>query len=394
MSNLKTSADTILQNAVTAAGGVPGVVAMITDRTHNIYEGSAGVRALGGTEPMFQDAVFSILSTTKAMTGTALFQLIEEGKVQLTDAAKQYVPALADLEVLEGFDSQGQPITRPAKRDITVNDLILHTSGLGYEFFSHDDLAYRTAKGTPSLITSTFDSIKSVLLFEPGSAWNYGTSIDYVGKVVEQLRGQSLGDVLKERVFIPLEMHNTAFVMSESMTARLAPMHQRDQDGRLYATDFVLPQNPEMHMGGHGIFATVGDYMQFIRMFLNDGTGPAGRVLKPETVQQMVRNGLHGSMKSGGWRTSIPSISNDGEFFPSVPKSWGYTFQINETDAPTGRPAGSVGWAGLANLYYWIDRQNGIGGFWATQIFPFYDPASYFGFQELETAAYRSLQRS
>lgn len=391
MSPLKTRADAILHNAVTAAGGVPGVVAMITDRTHNIYEGNAGVRALGGTEPMSKDAVFSLFSTTKAMTGTALFQLVEEDKVQLSDAAKHYVPELAKLEVLEGFDGQGKPLTRPAKRDITVNDLMLHTSGLGYEFFSHDDLAYRSAQGTSSLITSTFESIQSVLLFEPGSDWNYGTSIDYVGKVVEQLRGQSLGEVLQDRVFAPLQMRDTAFVMSESMAARLAPMHQRDQNGRLYATDFVLPQNPEMHMGGHGLFATVGDYMQFIRMFLNNGAGPGGRVLKFETVQHMVRNGLPGSLQSGGWKPSIPSLANDGEFFPSVPKTWGYTFQINEEDAPTGRPAGSVGWAGLANLYYWIDRQNSIGGFWATQIFPFFDPTSYFGFQELETAAYRTL---
>ena len=162
------------------------------------------------------------------------------------------------------------------------------------------------------------------------------------------------------------------------------------QDGKLTPLpDLALPQPPEMDMGGHGLYSTVGEYMKFIRMFLNGGNGPNGRVLKSETVDLMSANAL-GDLKSGGWETSIPSLSNAGEFFPGLSKSWGYTFQVNDDPTPSGRPAGSLMWAGLANLFYWIDRQNSIGGFWGSQILPFQDASSYPGFVDFESAVYRN----
>jgi methyl acetate hydrolase len=147
-----------------------------------------------------------------------------------------------------------------------------------------------------------------------------------------------------------------------------------------------------MDCGGHGLYATVGEYMKFIRMILNDGNGGHGRVLKPETVARMASDGL-GALSSTGWITSIPSLTNEGEFFPGVPKGWSYTFMVNREATPSGRPAGSLMWAGLANLFFWIDRQNGIGGYWASQILPFQDIASYPGFVDFETAVYRNLKR-
>ena len=390
---IKQAADTILDYCVNRAGGTPGVVAMATDRKGNFYEGSAGKRALGGEQPMTLDSVMAIFSTTKAITGTALMQLVEEGKVGLADAAKKYVPEIAELQVLDGFDAAGQPKTRAPKRDITVNDLILHTSGLCYEFFSHDDLKYRTAKGIPTVVSSTFPSIRTVLLHDPGAAWTYGPNIDWLGRIVEQQRGKRLSEVMKERIFTPLGMQDIAFNMSDSMKARRAFLHDRAQDGKLTPLpDLVLPQPPEMDMGGHGLYATVGEYMKFIRMFLNDGAGPHGRVLKAETVEAMSQNGLPAGVMSGGWGTSIPSLSNPGEFDPGIQKTWAYTFQRNEEDTVTGRPAGSLMWAGLGNLYYWIDRKNGVGGFWGSQILPFMDAVSYPGFVDFEAAVYRSLK--
>ena len=196
---------------------------------------------------------------------------------------------------------------------------------------------------------------------------------------------------MQERIFDPLGMTDSAFTLSPSMRARLAGMHQREADGSLKPmADFELPQDPEVHMGGHGLYATVGDYCRFIRMWLNDGAGENGRVLKPETVRVAVTNGL-GDKKIKMLPGVIPSLSNDAEFFPGMPKSWALTFMINDEDAPTGRPAGALGWAGLANLFYWIDRKNGIGGFWATQILPFADPTSFGGYMDFETAAYQNL---
>ena len=383
------TADQVLQQNVGRFGGSPGVVAMATDRSGNIYEGAAGKRELGKDAPMTKDSVFAIFSTTKALCGVTVMQLVEEGKIKLSDPAKAYVPEIAELQVLTGFDASGQPQTRPPKRDITINDLMLHTSGLCYEFFSADDLKYRTAKNIPTVVSCTFASIRTVLLHDPGERWTYGANIDWLGRIVEQQRGKRLGEVMKERLFAPLEMNDIAFTMSDSMKARRATIHDRAADGKLTPLpDLALPQPPEMDCGGHGLYASVGDYMKFIRMMLNDGAGPKGRVLKAETVAAMAQDGL-GKLPCTGWTTSIPSLSNDGEFFPGIDKGWAYTFMTNREDAPTGRPAGSLAWAGLANCFYWIDRKNGIGGYWASQILPFQDAVSYPGFVEFETAVYQ-----
>src|SRR5207245_9147782 len=122
--------------------------------------------------------------------------------------------------------------------------------------------------------------------------------------------------------------------------------------------------------------------------WLNDGMGESARVLKPETILAAEKNGL-GDKKIKMLPGIIPSLSHDAEFFPGMSKSWALTFMVNDVDAPTGRPAGALGWAGLANLFYWIDRQNGLGGFWATQILPFGDPTSFVGYMDLETTAYK-----
>ncbi len=159
-------------------------------------------------------------------------------------------------------------------------------------------------------------------------------------------------------------------------------MHQREADGSLTPLpDMQLPPEPEVDMGGHGLHASIGEYMKFIRMWLNDGAGPSGRVLNAETVEMAVRNGLKAHQTVTVLPGVIASISNDAEFFPGLKKSWSYTFMVNDEDAPTGRPAGSDS-AGLGspNLFYWIDRKNGFGGYWATQILPFGDPISFGGY--------------
>ncbi len=388
-SGLKEAADGVLRGVV--EHGVPGVVAMATDRKSNIYEGAAGVRDLSQPAPMTTDTVVCIFSCTKAIAGTAVMQLVKEGKLDLDDPAKNYVPELGDVKVLEGFDANGEPKLRPPKSDLTVGQLLLHTAGFGYDFFNYDLVKYGQLEDVPSVVSGSMASIRTPLLFDPGEQWEYGVNIDWAGKVVESLRGKRLGEVMRERIFEPLAMNDTSFSMSPQMRARRASIHQRGEDGTLAPlSDFELPPEPEQHMGGHGLYATVGDYMKFIRMVLNDGAGANGRVLKPETVATMACNSL-GSLKIKMLPGAIPNLSHDAEFFPGMPKSWGYTWMINDEPAPTGRPAGELGWAGLANLFYWIDRRNGVGGFWATQILPFVDEVSLPGYFDFETAVYRNL---
>jgi methyl acetate hydrolase len=339
---------------------------------------------------MTTDSVFAIFSTTKAITGTCVMQCVEEGLLDLDAPAKNFAPEIGRLQVLDGFDGDGNPVLRPPKRDITTRMLMLHTAGFGYDFFNEKYNRLAENHGQPSVITASRASIETPLLFDPGDMWEYGTNIDWAGEVVEGVRGKRLGEVMRERVFEPLGMVDIGFVMSPSMAERRATIHLRNADGSLTPQpDLVLTQEPEVHMGGHGLYSTVGEYMKFIRMWLNDGAGPNGRVLKKETVDAAVRNGLEDHQKVVMLPGVIPWLSNDAEFFPGLPKSWSFTFMINDVEAPTGRPAGAIGWAGLANLYYWIDRANGFGGYWATQILPFADGVSFTGFMEMEAATYR-----
>ncbi|MGR8948231.1 MAG: serine hydrolase domain-containing protein [Gammaproteobacteria bacterium] len=388
---LKTDCDNILDYTVNRAGGVPGVVAMATDRNGNFYEGAAGVRELGGDQAMTTDSVMLMASCTKAITGVAVMQLVEEGVISLDEPAKKYAPEIGELQVLDGFDKNDDPILRPAASDITLNQLMLHTSGLCYEFFSDDLLKYRTQQEIPTILSATFDSFRDVLLHDPGASWTYGSSIEWLGIIVERLRGKNLGAVMAERIFEPLEIGNTAFTMTQEMLDKRVTIHQRNPDGQLIAApEVMLPQPPEVELGGAGLYGTVGDYLKFIRMILNDGEGPNGRVLKAETVNAMAQNGL-GKIKTSPWKSSIPSLANSGDFFPGLSKSWSYTFQVNDEPTPTGRPAGQLAWAGLANTFFWIDRLNGIGGMWGTQILPFQDAVSYPGFMEFERTVYANL---
>jgi methyl acetate hydrolase len=268
--------------------------------------------------------------------------------------------------------------------------LLTHTAGFGYDFFNENYRRLAEEHGQPSVITATKAALRTPLLFDPGERWEYGSNIDWSGQVVEGITGERLGDVFAARIFEPLGITDMSFELDDRLRTRLATMHQREDDGSLTPLEFELPSPPEVHMGGHGLYGTVGDYLRFMRMWLNDGQGEHGVVLKPETVRMAEQNHL-GDLKVRMLPGVIPSLSNDAEFFPGISKSWSLPFMINDEQAPTGRPAGALGWAGLANLFYWIDRANGYGGFWATQILPFGDATSFGSYLEFETSLYRSL---
>lgn len=388
-SGFKAAADAIVHDAVNSDEHVPGLVAMVTDRERTIYEAAAGRRRLDGDGEMHVDSNFALFSTTKAITGTAVLQLVEDGRLDLDAPAKTYVPEIGTLKVIEGFDASGAPQLREPRRDVTVRMLMTHSAGFGYPFFNsaYHDLV---EAGHPSVITGSKASLMTPLLFDPGDRWEYGANLDWCGQIVERITGQRLGEVFRTRIFDPLGIESMTFEICDRVRADLALIHTRGEDGVLAPFEFELPADPEVHMGGHGLYGTVPDYMRFIRMWLNDGQGEHGRVLKPETVRMAEQNHL-GHVKVTMLPGVEPFFSHDAEFFPGVPKSWSLSFMVNDEDAPTGRPGGSLGWAGLANLFYWIDRKNGYGGFWATQILPFGDPVSFTRYLDFETAFYGHL---
>jgi methyl acetate hydrolase len=371
--------------------GVPGVVAVVTDRDGIVYDGCAGVRSIADEQPMTLDTVFAIFSTTKALTATVALQLVESGDLDLAAPASRYAPALGEIAVLEGFAEDGRPQLRPPKVPVSTHHLLVHTAGFGYDFFDPSYARLARDHGQPSIIAATPAALRTPLLFEPGTQWTYGSNLDWVGQVIEGITGARLGEVMTARLLEPLGMHDTGFTLRPDQVARRAGMHRR-KDGGLSATGSALPADPEVDMGGHGLYSTAGDYARFLRMWLRDGELDGVRILRPQTVAMALENHL-GDLSVSMLPGVIPALSHDAEFFPGIRKTWSYLHQRNEEQAPTGRPAGEGGWAGLANLYYWLDRSSGLAGYWAAQVFPYFDPTCLRAYLALETAVYRGWQQ-
>jgi CubicO group peptidase (beta-lactamase class C family) len=167
----------------------------------------------------------------------------------------------------------------------------------------------------------------------------------------------------------------------------MAKVHQRGTDGSFAVTAFEIEQNPEFDPGGGGLYSTASDYQRFMRMILNDGRGNGNQILRPETVARMSQNAM-GDLRVRLLPTQSPALSEDAEFFPGTPKSWGLSFMINEETAPTGRSAGSLAWAGLANTFFWIDPRRKIGGLTMMQVLPFVDRRALAVFTAFEKAVY------
>jgi methyl acetate hydrolase len=379
--------DALLQRAV-EAGDVPGVIAMATDRNGIIYEGAFGKRVLGQPAAMTADTVVWVASMSKALTSAGAMQLVEQGKLDLDAPAAKVVPEIASIEVLEGFDAAGQPHTRPPKRPITLRHLLTHTAGFGYDIWSADLTKYQATRNIPGIISCQNAALRTPLLFDPGDRWFYGINIDWAGKMVEAISGKRLGAYLQDNLFAPLGMTSTAFKITPEMRERLAKIHQRDENDALTPQmDLEIPQEPEFEMGGGGLYGTGGDYLRFVRLILNHGKADGNQVLKPATVDLMIRNNM-GDSRVTLLKTAAPTLSNDAEFFPGMPKTWGLSFQINTEGAPTGRPAGGLMWAGLANTYFWIDPSAGIGGVYLSQVLPFADKKSLPLYYAFESAMY------
>jgi len=385
---MKAQADRILKEAV-SKGDVPGVTAAATDAKGMTYEAGFGKRVLGEPADMTPDTVVWIASMTKAITGAAAMQLVERGKLELDAPAKAVVPQLGEVGVLEGFDAGGKPRTRKPKRDITLRHLLTHTAGFGYDIWSPEVGKYMEAMEVPGVISCQNKALTTPLLFDPGERWFYGINIDWAGKMVEAASGKKLGQYMRDNILGPLGMDSTGFFINESMRKRLAKIHHRGPDGTLQPdTALELPQEPEFEMGGGGLYSTAGDYLRFVRMMLNQGKSDRGEaVLKPETVALMSKNAM-GESKVTMLKTAAPPFSNDAEFFPGMDKQWGLSFMINNEEAPTGRSAGGLAWAGLANTYFWIDQKKGVGGVYLTQVLPFADTKALPLFYAFESTVY------
>ena len=375
----------------TESKAMPGIVAVAATDKGTLYEGAFGKRELGKDAAMTVDSVVWIASMTKAITGTAAMQLVEHGKLSLDRPASKVVTPLASTKVLEGFDAAGQPRLRAPRRPITLKHLLTHTAGFAYEIWRPEIAQYQSTTNTPGITTCADAALTTPLLFDPGDRWEYGINIDWVGKMVEAVSGQKLDRYFQDHIFGPLGMKDTSFKISPSMRSRLASVHQRDDKGALTPIEFALPEEPEFLMGGGGLYGTARDYLAFTQMIVQGGSLGGRQVLKPETVRLMAENHI-APLDIPAIKTAAPGLSNDFELFPGMRKGWGLSFLINTQDAPTGRSAGSLAWAGLANTYFWIDRTKRVSGVFLSQLLPFYDHTAIDLFGKFETEVYRALR--
>jgi len=386
--SLKGAIEGVMHKGV-ANGSVAGATVAVADRNGVLYEGGFGERAHGGGATMTPDTVGWIASMTKALTGTAAMQLVERGVLDLDRPASEWAPYLGEVQVLEGFEADGAPKMRMPKRPITLRHLLTHTAGFGYANWNEAIKRYSEYAKLPAANTGDLRGLMTPLVFDPGESWLYSIGIDWTGKIIEAATGQKLGAFLQENVFAPLGMSSTGFTITPDMRGRLAKVHRRI-DGELTPTDVETKQDPPAEMGGGGIYSTAGDYLKFIRMILNEGSGSGHRVLEAETVRAMSRNQM-GDCRVCMLPTTNPDMTLDAEFFPGLEKTWGLTFMINNDPAPTGRSANSLAWAGLTNSYYWIDPAKGVGGVFLSQLLPFVDQRALGLYLDFETAVYRQI---
>ncbi len=282
----KAQIDQILRQK-SEAKEIPGVVAMAANGNEVIYQGAFGKRDLSKNDDMTTDSVFWIASMTKAVTTAGAMQLVEQGKLQLDAPIGKLLPDLASPQVLEGFDAKGEPKLRPAKGAITLRQLMTHTAGFCYNMWNGDMGTYLDKAGLPPVTTCKNDALKTPIATDPGTRWEYGTNIDFVGKAVEAVSGKRLDAYLRDHLFAPLGMSDTGFKLTDSQRKRLVGMHARGEDGTLASIPFEMEQDPEFHMGGGGLYGTAADYIKFCQMILNKGKGNGNQVLKPETVATM-----------------------------------------------------------------------------------------------------------
>jgi methyl acetate hydrolase len=374
----------------TDAREIPGVVAMAANGEEVIYQGAFGKRDLSKDDAMTLDSVFWIASMTKAVTTAAAMQLVEQGKLSLEAPIGKLLPDLAAPQVLEGFDAAGEPKLRPARKEITLRHLMTHTAGFCYDMWNGDMGKYMEKTGTPGIITCQNAALKTPIMSDPGTRWEYGTNIDFVGKAVEVASGKRLDAYLRDQMLAPLGMNDTGFKIGESQRKRLVAMHARGPDGTLAPVPFELEQEPEFHMGGGGLYGTAGDYIRFTQMILNKGRGNGNQVLKPETVAMMSQNHIGELAMTKMISVALP-YTNDVDLYPDIVKKWGLSFMINSAKTPEGRSAGSLAWAGLANTYFWIDPSRDVAGVILMQVLPFADGKCLEAFAGLERGIYAGL---
>jgi len=365
-------------------GTYAGVSTIIARRGIVVHAAQHGFRDKEAGKPMTEDTIFRLYSMTKPIVSTGLMMLLEEGRCRLIDPVARYVPAFACVKVLEPDGSFSDP-----KRPMLVRDLLTHTSGLTYHFLSDSKVSdmYADAKilkASVPLGEAIDDLARYPLAFQPGSRWQYSLGIDVAARIIEVISGTALGDFLKERLFVPLGMVDTAFEVPADRRDRLAAMYGRPdiiappikfldvfalwQQGFNERIDvsatYPVDAPASFQRGGHGLFGTARDYLRFAQMLANGGELDGVRYLSRKTL---------GLMHSNHVPPALLPLEVGG--FPLPGYGFGLGSRVVSDVAQTGAPGslGEFGWAGVAKTHYWVDPLEQVVGIFMTQSMSSFD---------------------
>ncbi len=381
-----TTLSTILQ-ASTKRRGIPACSAMAAGPDRVLYQGGFGFRDSQLRAPITPQSIFRIASMTKPITAVAAMQLVERGRLKLDDPVSKHLPELAHLQVLDGFAVDGHPILRPASGPILLRHLLTHTSGFAYELWDAELTRYSQYLAK----TKHRESNATPLRFDPGTRWEYGYSMDWAGRLVEAVSGQTLESWFQQEILQPLGMKDTSFILPEEKFERLVSYYQREDNGMLKEQARSMPKPPKAFSGGGGLYSTAEDYVRFMQMILRRGKGEGEtRILRPETVDLMTVNHI-GELSAGKLKSVNPRVSSDMDVHPGHIDGFGYGFLINAVDYDGGRAAGSLAWAGIDNTFFWIDPRRATCAVIMMQFLPFCDRQAVAVLQDFEHAVYATL---
>ena len=344
----------MIQRAVDAKQ-ITGAVTVVARRGHVAHFEAHGLMDLGANAPMQKDTIFPIASMTKPVTGVAIMMLVEEGKVRLSDPVSRFIPEFRDTKVAmprtDAGGGDGAIYTVPADREVTVHDLITHTSGLvsgGVGSAAAGRIAPRRLTDTVADWTAALGA--APLDFQPGTRWAYSglAGIDTLGRIVEVASGLTFDEFLRQRIFEPLGMKDTAFNVPDDRKSRVVTLYGRTPDGleRRPVPEWVATTT--MHGGGGGLWSTAGDYLQFAQMLVNRGELNGTRLLGPRTVDLMGSNHVGDLYEKAGRTGGAPG------------KGFGLTVDVvldNATARGDHRSTGSFGWSGAFGTTYWVDPE-------------------------------------